>query len=120
MLNVYQVVCFQEVHGTRVNVDYLRQLLGSQFAVHYSLHEQSDTGGVITIYDHTIWKSTLSYDVVSGRILISELDDLLVVINVHNHGLSPAQVRGLLRIIEDCAAKGYTMLLLGDFNITAH
>ena len=43
-----------------------------------------------------------------------------MVIKVHNHGLSVSQVKELQRIIDDYAVRGFYILLLGDFNITAH
>ena len=104
----------------RIKINLLKFQLGYQFAVHYSLHHKEDIGGVITIYNHSIWKEAIFYSIAPGRILTSELDDKFVIINVHNHGLSAAQVKELYRIISEYAARGVYVLLLGDFNIPAH
>ena len=121
---LHSVVILQETHGVGADLESLRRDI-PEFDAFGCFHDQSDTGGVVTLVRKTLLRRASSHqqvDIVQGRCMIIDIqvgDITFQVINLHVDPKAPIAIKkslfeGIKQRLANPAA-GFA-LMGGDFN----
>ena len=98
LINRFDVVLLQEVHGSSTEFLNVMHWLRLTHHIMHSFHQSADTGSVVSIFSNKVFGDDAQIDpevLVRGRVLITTISDNQgrtgTYGNIHDHGLTPQQ-----------------------------